>query len=408
MTGLLPVAEALSRLLHSGSPKTGSEMVSLHEAGGRVLASDLSAKLTQPPFDNSAMDGYAVRADDLENGLPLRVTGEAAAGLGAPQSLGPGEAIRIFTGAPVPDGADTVLIQENALVNPDGTITATSLPVKGRNIRPKGQDFMQDQVLLRQGQILDAGHLTLAAAMNYPCVPVYRKPIVGILATGNELLSPGSQLGPGQIIGSNTFGVAEIAREAGANVIDLGICPDRTDAIMAAVGNAQAQNVDILVTLGGASVGDHDLVQSSLRQLGMTLDFWRIAMRPGKPLMVGKLDGMHVLGLPGNPASSLVCSYLFLEPLIRRVGSLPGINRLQQAVAGIDLPANDGRQDYIRSGLTSDSSGRGIATPFLPQDSSMMRIFAHADCLLVRTPFETALAQGDSCTIFRIKRSFSI
>ncbi len=401
---LLPVSDALDRLLNISAPATSSEMIGLHDAMGRVLANDVAALVTHPAFDNSAMDGYAGRHEDFAKiGTELVVIGESAAGRGFSGKVGPGQVVRIFTGAPLPAGADTVLIQEDADKLPDGRIRTTFAPAQGRHIRPKGQDFATGDVVLRAGDTLDAGRLTVAAAMNHPQLPVFKRPKVAILATGDELLPPGSVPGPDQIIASNTYGVAAIARDNGAEVIDLGIVRDDKAAIAAAVGQAQAAGADALVTLGGASVGDHDLVQSTLIEGGMVLDFWQIAMRPGKPLMVGTLNGMTVLGLPGNPVSSLVCSLLFLEPLLRHLGSLPRRDRSSQARTVTALPANDKRQDYVRARLTRGADGVLRAETFSRQDSSMMQVFAQSDCLIVRPPHAPAVDAGAVCNVMILR-----
>ncbi len=405
---LLAVADALSRLLSSASSISRSEMIGLHDAAGRVLAADVSARLTHPAFDNSAMDGYALRHADIEQiGSELTVVGQSAAGHGFSGAVGPGEAVRIFTGAPLPAGADTVLIQEDAEVLEGNRIRTTFKTAKGRHIRPKGQDFATGDVVLRAGERVDAGRLTVAAGMNHAELPVLARPKIAILATGDELRHPGSVPGPDQIIASNTYGVAAIARENGADVIDLGIVGDSPEAISAAVERAVAEKADVLVTLGGASVGDHDLVQSTLVSCGMTLDFWRIAMRPGKPLMVGMLGDMHVLGLPGNPVSSLVCSLLFLEPLTRRLAGLKPRDRSARALTTEPLPGNDKRQDYMRARLTVDSQGQLMASPFLRQDSSMMQVFAQSDCLIIRPPGALPIEAGAPCDIMLLRHPSS-
>jgi molybdopterin molybdotransferase len=401
---LLPVSDALDRLLRGAAPIRRCEMIGLHAAAGRVLAEDVAARLTHPAFDNSAMDGYAGRHEDFAVvGADLTVIGQSAAGRGFPGHVGPGEVVRIFTGAPVPSGADTVLIQEDAQIIGDKRIRTTFDPGKGRHIRPKGQDFRAGDVVLRKGDLLDAGRLTVAAGMNHPELSVFMRPRVAILATGDELVPPGSLPGPDQIIGSNTYGIAAIARDNGAEVIDLGIVRDDKAAIAAAVAQARAAGADVLVTLGGASVGDHDLVQSTLVASGMTLDFWQIAMRPGKPLMVGTLDGMTVLGLPGNPVSSLVCALLFLEPLLCHLGSLPARDRRGKAKTVTTLPANDKRQDYVRARLSRDTDGALKAETFARQDSSMMQVFAKSDCLIIRAPFAPEAAAGTICDVMILR-----
>ncbi|MCF3638637.1 molybdopterin molybdotransferase MoeA [Rhizobium sp. TRM95111] len=397
---LLPVEDALQRLLAAAAPPARSELVGLHEAQGRVLAADITATLTQPPFDSSAMDGYALRHADLAAGAALRVIGRSAAGHAFRGTVGPGETVRIFTGAPVPEGADTVLLQEDAEISGDGaTIRATFTPAAGRHIRPRGQDFAEGEAVLKAGDLLDAGRLTVAAAMNHPYLPVYLRPKVAILATGDELVEPGKTPAHGQIVASNSYGIAALARDAGAEVLDLGIAGDDAAAILDAVDWARACGADVLVTLGGASVGDHDIVQPVLTGAGMALDFWRIAMRPGKPLMVGRLGAMQVLGLPGNPVSSLVCSLLFLEPLIRTLARLPAIDRRATAVTETDLAENDKRQDYLRARLRRGADGALLATPFGKQDSSMMKTFARSECLILRRPHAPALSAGSPCEV---------
>ncbi|ARQ10243.1 molybdopterin molybdotransferase [Rhizobium etli] len=400
---LLPVTEAQNRLLSRAKPVTAFESLPLAEAEGRVLAVDLTAGLTQPPFNASAMDGYALRRDDApEPGAVLKVIGTSATGHGFAGNVGHGEAVRIFTGAPVPPGADSVLLQEDAEKIEGGI--RTNFPVRqGQHVRPRGQDFVEGEAVLSAGTVLDFSRLTVAAGMNRPDVEVLKRPLIAILATGDELLPPGSTPGPSQIIGSNTFGVAALARKAGADVLDLGIVPDDQARITAAIEMARAAEADVIVTLGGASVGDHDLVQATLIEAGMQLDFWRIAMRPGKPLMVGSFGETHVLGLPGNPVSSLVCSLLFLEPLIRKLASLPPVRREAMVEAAVTLRANDHRQDYIRAKLTKSASGSWLAEPFGKQDSSMMKVFAQADCLIIRPPHAPELSAGAPCSVMLLR-----
>ncbi len=401
---LLPVEDALARLLAAARPIGDTEELSLHEANGRMLAADLTARLTQPPFNASAMDGYALRAEDAaEIGSVLTVIGESAAGHGFSGSVSAGQAVRIFTGAPVPDGADSILLQEDAEKLDDGHVRTQFVVTHGRHIRPRGQDFAEGDVALSAGLRLDFTHLTLAAAMNHATVPVYRRPRIAILATGDELVTPGGKLGPSQIIGSNTFGIAALARDNGADVIDLGIVPDNRDLLRQAVERSRVLGVDVLVTLGGASVGDHDLVQSTLVAAGMELDFWRIAMRPGKPLMVGRLGDMQVLGLPGNPVSSLVCGLLFLEPLLCHLGHRNTPRRMATARLRAALPANDKRQDYVRARLVETSDDLPLVESFGKQDSSMMRIFSQSDCLIVRPPNAPAVEAGDTVPVLLLR-----
>ena len=402
---LLPVADALDRLLSAAKPTQRTEKASLHAAEGRVLAEDVAARLTQPPFDNSAMDGYAVRhADIAALGSILKVVGASAAGHAFDGTAGPGEAVRIFTGAPLPAFADTVLLQEDAEKLDDGRIRTTFLTPRGRHIRPRGQDFSEGDVLLKVGDVLDAGRLTVAAAMNHAELTVYARPRIAVLATGDELVTPGTPPGASQIIASNTYGVSAIARASGAEIIDLGIVGDDKQAILDAVQRALALDIDVLVTLGGASVGDFDLVQPVLGEAGMELDFWRIAMRPGKPLMVGRLGDVQIVGLPGNPVSSLVCSLLFLEPLVRRLAHLPAKDRIHKAVAAVPIKENDHRQDYVRARITRGPDGALRVTPFDKQDSSMMRIFAESEGLLIRPPKAPAVEAGMTCDVLLMRQ----
>jgi molybdopterin molybdotransferase len=402
---LLPVAEAQDRLFGKAQHIASTETVPLAEADGRVLAEDLCARLTQPPFDASAMDGYALRQEDApEPGAILKVIGTSAAGRAFGGSVGKGQAVRIFTGAPVPDGADSVLLQEDAEKLSDGTICSTFRVRPSQHVRPRGQDFALGEPVLPAGTVMDFSRLTVAAGMNYETLKVYRRPRVAILATGDELVAPGREPGPAQIVASNTFGIAALARGAGAEVLDLGIVPDDRAAITASVEHARTAGADVLVTLGGASVGDHDLVQATLVAAGMTLDFWRIAMRPGKPLMVGTLSDMHVLGLPGNPVSSLVCGLLFLEPLVRKLAGLPPSRREATALAAVALKPNEQRQDYVRARLTQSAAGEWLAEPFGKQDSSMMKTFARSDCLIVRPPHAPELPAGAPCPILLLRQ----
>lgn len=401
---LLSVSEARSRLLDPATPIGRSEVLDLHHAAGRVLAENLIARLTQPPFDASAMDGYALRSDDAAApGAILRVIGTASAGHRFEGTVSAGEAVRIFTGAPVPAGADAVLLQEDTEKLEDGRVRTTFAVVAGRHIRPRGQDFAEGETVLKAGQSLDFARLTLAAALNHREVVVYRKPLVAILATGDELVRPGEHPGPDQIVGSNSFGVAALARENGADVLDLGIVPDDTAQITAAVRKAQEAGADVLVTLGGASVGDHDLVQKTLVDAGMQLDFWKIAMRPGKPLMVGTLADMHVLGLPGNPVSSMVCGLLFLEPLVCKLARRAPRNREALAKTVNLLRSNDRRQDHLRARLTRDDEGCLVAEAYEKQDSSMMKTFANSDCLIIRPPHAPELAPGSPCSVLLLR-----
>lgn len=401
--GLIPVAEARARLLADAVP-LGTETVSLDEAFGRVLASDLAALRTQPPQSVSAMDGYAVRARDIaEAPSVLAVIGEVAAGHPFAGRVGPGETARIFTGGVVPDGADTIMLQENVTVLGSERVQSNQAEPAGKHIRVAGLDFRQGDAVLSGGTLLDAGALCLVAAANHPTVPVLRRPRIGILATGDELLLPGSQPGPGQIIASNTFGIAAFAREAGAEIVDLGIAPDDEAALAASLDRAVAEGCDVLATLGGASVGDHDLVRKVFVARGMTLDFWKIAMRPGKPLMFGRFGDMRILGLPGNPVSALVCGLLFMKPLLEKLGGRPFSQDRRPATLDADMPANGSREDYVRAEIWRAESGKLLTRPLPLQDSSMIGAFARSQGLIVRPPDAAAAVPGENVVVLVLK-----
>jgi len=403
---LLSVADALARVLDGVEPLP-REDAPLTDAHGRVLASDVAALRTQPPDDLSAMDGYAVRAADVAQvPVTLKLIGEVAAGHPFEGNVGPGEAARIFTGGVVPPGADTIVIQENTSRDGDRVTVKSPSPV-GRHIRPAGLDFKQGQVLLSRGRRLSDRDLMLAAAMNHPILPVHRRPKIVVFGTGDELKPPGSTPGPGEIIYSNGFALMALARGEGAEVVDLGIVPDEVEATAATVRLARESGADVLVTTGGASVGEYDLIQRGLAAEGLTLSFWRVALRPGRPLMHGHLGAMHVLGLPGNPVSAYVCAFLFLVPLIRRLAGRGDLQpAAESAVLGCALPENDERADYLRATLAPGPDGSPIATPVKLQDSSMMAALAKADCLVIREPYAPPAAAGSRCAILRLTRPF--
>jgi molybdopterin molybdotransferase len=399
---LLPVADALAEVLR-GAEALPSEDVPIAQAEGRVLAADLAARRTQPPEDVSAMDGYAVRATDVETApVHLHVIGEVAAGRPFTGEVGAGEAARIFTGGVLPKGTNTVVIQEQAEREGDMIVVTKAAP-RGKNVRGAGLDFTKGDVRLKKGRRLTGRDVALAAAMNYASVPVTRRPKIAIVATGDELVAPGTEPGPGQIVYSNVFALAAVARRAGAEVLDLGILPDELEATIAGVRRARDSGADVLLTAGGASVGDYDLVQPALESEGLALSFWKVAVRPGKPLLSGRLGAMRVLGLPGNPVSAYVCAVLFLVPLIRRLSGLPDTGHvLMSGVLGRDLPANDERADYMRATLTRRDDGTWEATPFPVQDSSMLVPLAASDCLVVRAPFAPAAEAGSPCEFLRL------
>ena len=396
----LSVNEARSRILDD-AVATEAETVELLSADRRVLAEDLKALRTQPPFDVSAMDGYAVRADDIKS-FPsrLRVIGESAAGHGFHQEVESGQAVRIFTGAPVPAGTDTIIIQEDTTRDGDEVIINECVPEAG-HIRQRGFDFQEGQPLITAGKMLTSRDITLAAAMEHASLHVHRKPTVGLIATGDELVLPGQPTGPDQIVCSNPFGIAAIVERAGGQAHFLGIAKDDRADLTALC--ERGRDMDVLVTIGGASVGDHDIVAPVLQDMGMSLDFWRIAMRPGKPLMFGRLAQTFVIGLPGNPVSSLICTWVFIVPLIMRLlgradTALPSMS----AKLSVPITANGPREHYMRGVARTEPDGTLSVAPVRSQDSSLLSPLAEADVLIVRPPLDPARAPGDQVSITRI------
>jgi molybdopterin molybdotransferase len=398
----MPVADALSAVL-AGATALPEEAVALDAAYHRVLASDVTARRTQPPQAMSAMDGYAVRAADaLRVPARLKIIGEVAAGRPFDAALRAGETVRIFTGGVVPEGADAVVIQEDTVRDGD-IVTVSEAASAGKNIRPAGIDFKQGDVLLRAGSRLTDRDLSLAAGMNYPELMVRRAPKVAVLATGDELVMPGTTPGPGQIVYSNGYALRALARAEGAQTVDLGIAADTVAATTDGIRRARDSGADILITTGGASVGDHDLVKQSLEAEGVEMAFWKIAMRPGKPMMHGRLGAMRVIGLPGNPVSSYVCAFLFLAPLIRALSGRSDIHhRSEPALLGRDLAANDLREDYLRARLERRADGALVATPVNHQDSSLLANLSFAQALVIRAPFAPAATAGSPCAVFRL------
>jgi molybdopterin molybdotransferase len=414
---MIPVEDALSRVLASIEQPVSIEHVALSACAGRALAEDVSALRDQPPFPASAMDGYAVRSVDV-NQVPaiLHVIGTSAAGQRFSGMVGPQQAVRIFTGAPLPDGADTIVIQEDTEASGD-RVSVKERPRHGQHIRKSGLDFASGDVLLQAGLCLDARHIALAAAMGHGTLPVRRKPRVAILATGDELVRTGEPVGPDQITASSLPATAVMVEKAGAEAIDLGIARDTLESLDERIQAARDANADILVTLGGASVGEHDLVQKALQRQGMELGFWRVALRPGKPLMHGKLGSMLLLGLPGNPVSSLVCAVLFLVPAIRALlgDAQADADPTETAILGADLPANGPRQDYMRASLALEEFEISltqrtakmllpVVMPHMVQDSSMLSILERSEALLVRPPHAPAAQTGEPCRIIRLNR----
>lgn len=393
---LMPVDEARVRILSNVKP-LAPEDVPLAQALGRVLAKPLSAKRDQPPFDASAMDGYAVRSED--NATDLTVIGTSAAGHAFNGKLKAGEAIRIFTGAPVPANADAVAIQENTTAS-GKTVTILQATRTGQNIRYRGLDFRKGETLLPAAIRLNARDIGLAAAMNCNVISVRKKPIVAVIATGDELVLPGGNPRADQIVSSNSNALVAMAESFGAQVINCGIVRDDLKATERAI--LKMAKADIIVTTGGASVGDHDFIQQALKNTGVKIDFWKIALRPGKPFMYGRKGKQQVLGLPGNPVSAQVCARLFLKPLLDCLQGLPVDEATTMARLGAAMPANDSRQDYVRARLEIAADGARTATPFNKQDSSLQRSFREAHCLIIRPPNAPAAGTGDLLPILNL------
>jgi molybdopterin molybdotransferase len=394
---MISVEEALERILKCFTPLS-AEQVSLAAACGRVLAEDVFARVTQPPVAVSAMDGYAVRARDVARvPVTLRVVGTAPAGGAYEGELKPGEAVRIFTGGPLPWGADTIVIQEDATAAGD-RVTVKESSMAGRYVRPEGLDFTEGEVGIKAGRRLGPRDIGLAAAMNVPWLTVRRRPRVAILATGNEIVMPGDPLGPNQIVSSNALALAAAVSSWGGEPLMVGIAQDTKESLQALAEGARG--ADLFVTTGGASVGEHDLVQSALGERGLKVDFWQIAMRPGKPLIFGSFGDTPLIGLPGNPVSSMICAIIYIRPALERMLGLEVAERPRATAAlGCDLAPNDRRQDYLRARFERGPDGETRVHAFEVQDSSMLSRLAHADCLIVRPPFARAAKEGERVPI---------
>ncbi|WP_322893621.1 MULTISPECIES: gephyrin-like molybdotransferase Glp [unclassified Yoonia] len=386
---MISVDDALAKLFTLVDPLP-AQLVPLRQAADRVLAQDVSALRDQPPFAASAMDGYAIKSTEYQHGTSLHVIGESAAGHGWHGTLTQGQAIRIFTGAPVPDGADHVVIQENVIRDGD-RITITDTTDQGSNIRPKGGDFRSgDQI--KAPRLLSPADIALLASMNIAQVPVTRKPVVAIIATGDELVQPGETPGPDQIIASNSYGLAALIAAQGGKARLLPIARDNVPALEQAF--TLASDADLIITIGGASVGDHDLVGQVALAMGMDRAFYKIAMRPGKPLMAGKLGRSAMIGLPGNPVSAMVCGHVFVLPVLRKMRGLGTEAPMQTARLTHDTPANGPRAHYTRAYLDA-----GRVTIFDRQDSSLLTVLAEANCLALRPPHDQARKAGEDIQI---------
>lgn len=398
---MLAVAEARSRIV-SAMRELSSEQVMLADGLGRVLAEDVAARTTHPPAAVSAMDGYAVRsADAAVAPVTLRLIGESSAGKSFAGAIRAGECVRIFTGAALPLGADAIVIQEDTEAN-GAAVTVRLAAKSGEWVRPAGLDFTAGEVLLKAGKVLSGRDIGLAAAMNVPWLSVRRRPRVAVIATGNEIVLPGDPLGPDQIVSSNSVALGAYIQAVGGNAWNLGIARDEPAALAELL--EAGRSADLIVTSGGASVGDYDLVRSALGEHGLDLGFWKIAMRPGKPLIFGHYGKTPLIGLPGNPVSCGVCAVIFLRPALAAMLGIETASRPNPtAKLGRDLPANDKREDYLRSSLGYGPNGEAVATPFPRQDSSMLANLARADCLVIRPPHAPAVAAGERVEIVPLR-----
>jgi molybdopterin molybdotransferase len=395
---MISVDEAVERIA-SAFEALNSERVSIAEALGRVLAEAVVAAFDQPPAPMSAMDGYAVRASEATLNAELSVVGTAPAGKPFVGHVGPKQAVRIFTGGVVPEGTDAVIIQEDAEAR--GTrVVVKEAPRKGENVRMQGLDFRAGDILFERGHRLGARDLALLASSDLAELAVTRKPRIGVVATGDELSRPGEARKPGGIVASSTYALQAMIKTWGGEALDLGILPDKPEAF-AQLSDA-ARGADLILTMGGASVGDHDLVQRGLLPHGFALDFWKIAMRPGKPLIFGRLKQTPLLGLPGNPVSAMVCGLLFLAPAIAAMLGTPYRAPIVKARLTSPLHANGKRQDYIRAKLAREG-GQLTAEPFALQDSSMQKVFAEADSLIVRRPNAPSANVGEEIDVLLLE-----
>ena len=392
---MISVAEARARILSLMAP-VGRETVAIAGAGGRVLAQDILARRTQPPFDASAMDGYAARDADVRPAAALDVVGEAAAGHPFRGVASPGEAVRIFTGAPVPAGLDRVVMQEDVTRDGDRIVLHDDLD-PAAYLRPAGLDFSEGERLLEAGTRLSPENVALLAAAGHAFVAARRRPRVALLATGDELALPGDPVGEGGIVSSNNFGLAALVEALGGIPEILPLAPDEPDALRQL--SLEGARADLFVTLGGASVGDHDLIRPALTGHGLDLDLYKVAMRPGKPLMAGRLDGTPMLGLPGNPVSAMVCGRIFLAPALAVLSGMEArAPETREAVLAVALPENGPREHYMRS-WCEPKEGAATVTPFDSQDSSRLALLSRANALTVRPPGDPPREPGDTVAI---------
>ena len=395
---LLPVTDALARVLNSVST-LDTETVSIHDALGRITAKDIRSNLTQPPFAASAMDGYAVLYDDISN--PLKVVGESQAGLSYTGTLKPGEAVRIFTGAPMVDGADTVVIQEN-VNRDDDQLIINECKARGSNIRAAGSDFMVDEVLVEANIKLDARHIALIAAGNVAEFTVYKRPKVAILSTGDELCEVGSKIGPDKIVNSNVPLFMALVKESGGIAINIGTAKDTAEDVKAKI--ALVKDVDMFVSIGGVSVGDYDIIQDILKESGLKVEFWKVAMMPGKPVVYGDFNGIPYFGMPGNPSSAYVCFANFMLPALYKMqGLLDGGFPTSHARLEHKLKQGSSRVNYMRATYHENELGEKLVSSTLTQSSANLKTLARSNCLLVRELKAPEANIGDLVRIIIIK-----
>ncbi|MDV7338884.1 molybdopterin molybdotransferase MoeA [Terasakiella sp. A23] len=404
---LLPLDDAFAKVAE-GIKTLTAEQISVAEALGRVLAEDVAARLTQPPSAVSSMDGYAVRSADVQT-QPVIVerVGESQAGGPFEGTVSPGQCVRIFTGAPMPAGADAVIMQEDTDVA-GNQVTLKEVAYEGKFVRRAGLDFSEGDILLKKGQLLSARDIGLLCAMNVPWVKVYRKPRVAILATGDELVMPGEAVRESQIVSSNSLMVAAMVTAMGGIPINLGIAGDTEESLRETLRGLEG--ADLLITSGGVSVGEYDLVRNVLGEEGLDIDFWRIAMKPGKPFMFGHIAGKPAMGLPGNPVSSYVTAFLFLRPALRKMqGGTFEQDKPVRVILGADVPKNTIRQEYMRAVFSRDNDGRLVATPYDKQDSSMLANLAHCEGFIIRPVQAPELKAGEETdAIFVTDSSLSV
>lgn len=394
---LLPVPEALETILNS-TRQLKTETISIHNALGRVTAEDIRSNLTQPPFAASAMDGYAVHFEDIDR--PLTLIGESQAGQSFSGTVKVGQTVRIFTGAPLPKGADTIIMQENTSRDGD-QITIAECRAKGINIRAAGEDFKNGDVLVDKATKITARQIAVITAGNVARIKVYKKPKVAILSTGDELLDVGSEIGPDKIVNSNVPLFMALVEENGGIPINLGTARDTLDDLKAKI--AMVKDVDIFVSIGGVSAGDYDIIQDVLKDAGLKVDFWKVAMQPGKPIVYGDYNGIHYYGMPGNPSSAYVCFVNFMLPAMNKMQGLSEFGySSSHAILDHDVKKGSGRMNFMRAIYRENKDGTKSVTSEFSQSSARLKTMSDANCLLVRDVNAPEVKSGDLLKIILI------